>query len=163
MNFESDFLTPVDKLTRVVEHEIPLEMVTPTPSILPYAHHRGSMPIAVTEKGVAHNRSILAMEQQTQEQWDQIYQQMALLKAQAEKLQKRVELSYKIYEAECSFSPIIGHTYHLYRNGEQQYHLSLLSPKEWGEERLKEKHYIAMVQLLSDHTWKILEEHQSFA
>jgi hypothetical protein len=54
------------------------------------------------------------------------------------------------------FSPIIGHTYQLYRKHDAKLVLSMVRPTEWGRTFPFEKH-LAEVKLLSDHTWEIIE------
>lgn len=54
------------------------------------------------------------MEQQTDMQLAQIYDQMQLLAEQA-KINERKKISEFIYTAEIRFEPFINHTYHLYQ------------------------------------------------
>jgi hypothetical protein len=88
-------------------------------------------------------------------QLDQIRKQIELLALQAHEIQKRKELSMKIYGARMSFKPNIGQTYYLYLKQDNSFLLSLVSPKEWGNPG-PFKEFIAGVQLLADHTWREL-------
>ncbi len=58
-----------------------------------------------------------------------------------------IELNNLIYNSKYSFEPIIGETYHLYENKNNEKFLSLISPNEWNE-----KHIIS-VRLNSDYKW----------
>ncbi|HSK13546.1 MAG TPA: hypothetical protein VK907_10050, partial [Phnomibacter sp.] len=66
-------------------------------SVLPYASSVGSVAIRPTEEGAIKHKALLAMEQQTDMQLDQIREQIELLARQAQELRKRKELSLMIY------------------------------------------------------------------
>jgi len=125
-------------------------------SVLPYSASVAGAVIRHTEEGVIKHKALTAMEEQTNMQLDQIRKQIELLALQAHEIQKRKELSMKIYDAKLSFKPNIGQVYHLYEKKDGSFMLSLVSPKEWGGGTGPFKKYIAPVQLLADHTWKEL-------
>jgi hypothetical protein len=122
-------------------------------SVLPYAASVAGALIRPTEEGVIKHKALTAMEEQTNMQLDQIRKQIELLALQAQEIQKRKELSLMIYNAKLSFKPNIGQTYYLYQKHDENYMLSLVSPKEWGGPGPFKK-FVAAVQLLADHTWK---------
>jgi hypothetical protein len=124
-------------------------------SVLPYAASVSGAVIKPNEEGLIKHKALTAMEEQTNMQLDQIRQQIELLALQAQEIQKRKELSLKIYEARLSFKPNIGQVYYLYEKNDDSYMVSLVSPKEWGGAGPFKK-FIAAVQLLADHTWKEL-------
>ena len=139
------------------ENPIDKKHITETPSILPYAHTIGAPVIKPVDKGKVKGRAMAAMNQQVDNQMDQLYAQMHLLAEQAKKLQDRVEISNRIYDAEINFQPLISHIYHLYKNEETGKHImSMIGPNEWG--RIKKiGAFVATVKMLADHTWDILE------
>ncbi len=124
-------------------------------SVLPYSASVAGAVIRPTEEGMIKHKALTAMEEQTNMQLDQIRQQIELLALQAQEIQKRKELSLKIYHAKLSFKPNIGQTYYLYEKSDGDHMLSLVSPKEWGSGG-PFKRFVAAVQLLADHTWKEL-------
>ena len=81
---------------------------------------------------------------------------MKTLIDQAKYLQKRVELSEKIYLADMGFQPVVGKDYYLYEKKSGKDMLSMVSPGEWGRRFPFEK-YLGQVKLLSDHTWEVIE------
>lgn len=121
-------------------------------SVLPYASSVGSVAIRPTEEGAIKHAALLAMDQQTDMQLDQIRQQIELLARQAQELRKRKELSLMIYDARLSFQPVIGQIYYMYEKRDGSHLLSLVSPKEWGGNG-PYKQFVAAVKLLADHTW----------
>ena len=138
------------------ENPIDKKHITETPSILPYAHTIGAPVIKPVDKGKVKGRAMAAMNQQVESQMSQLYEQMQLLAEQANKLQDRVAISNRIYDAEINFQPLISHIYHLYkREVSGVYVLSMIGPKEWGRSEPIGT-FTATVKLLADHTWDIL-------
>ena len=135
--------------------------VTGTPSTLPYAHHAGSALIKPVDKGKVKGRALMAMEEQTHMQMDQIREQIELLASQAKALQDRIDISEKIYQAEVNFEPLISHTYHLYEKTNGTWTLSMVGPDDWGRS-FRYAAYLATVKLLADHTWEILQKSDYF-
>lgn len=127
------------------------------PGMLPYAHHAGSAIIKPEDKGKITGRAVAAMHSQTDMQMSQIYQQMQLLADQAKKIQARVEVSERIYQASIAFEPLINHRYYLYQKSDGLDFLSMIGPEEWGRKK-DFASFIAEIKLLADHTWDILRE-----
>ncbi len=73
------------------------------------------------------------------------------LKVQYENLMKEFENNELVYNANFSFEPVIGETYHLYRGDDGFNFLSLISPAEWNKEHL------GAFQLNSDKKWIVIE------
>ncbi len=131
------------------------EKTADLPSLLEYAHSVGGFSVVPNDEGMIKSNARMAMQEQTQMQLDQIFEQMSLLANQARELKKRADVSVQIYDAKMSFKPIIGNTYYLYEKRDGSKTLSIVSPKEWGESH-PFKEFIAEVKLLADHTWKVI-------
>ena len=131
------------------------DRITDIPGIIEYAHSVGGFSIVPTQEGAIKGQAMKAMEEQTQEQMDQILGQMRHLAVQAKEIQDRVEISHQIYHAEMNFAPVMGGRYFLYKKNNERDVLSLIAPDEWNGE-MKFKLCLAKVQLLADHTWKVL-------
>jgi hypothetical protein len=121
----------------------------------------GGAVIKPEDTGKLKGRALSAMNQQTDMQLSQIYEQMQLLAAQAQKIQVRKSISDYIYQTELRFEPLINHTYHLYRKADQKLMLSLIGPQSWGRSGAALT-YLASVKLLADHTWEVLEQNPDF-
>ena len=102
-----EFKNPIDK-----------DKVAENPGLLPYPHHVGGIVIKPEDNGKIKSRALTAMREQTTIQMNQIQKQVELLVQQANELKERIEMSEKIYQAELSFEPLIGHIYHLYTKNE---------------------------------------------
>ena len=124
------------------------------PGLLPYAHHIGSIVIKPEDEGKLKSRALTAMQEQTNRQLAQLQRQAALIAEEVNRLKQRVEVSQKIYTAQMSFEPFVGHVYHLYQM-QEGYRLMMIAPDEWGK-KPDTLEFIASVQLLSDHTWEII-------
>lgn len=123
-----------------------------------YAVEKGSTSFSPTKEGAIKSRAFKVMDEQIGMQMDNILEQIKVLARQAEDLKKRREVSELIYRAKMSFEPLVGDIYFLY-NTTKGHVLSLLSPEEFGEKKLKEQKYSfeAKAKLLADCTWEILE------
>lgn len=133
------------------------EKTTDMPGLLPYAHQSGSAIIKPEDKGKITGRAVAAMHSQTDMQMAQIYQQMQLLADQGKAIQKRVEVSERIYQASISFEPLINHHYFLYEKEDGTDFMSMVAPEEWGRKK-RFSRFIAEIKLLADHTWEIVRE-----
>lgn len=147
MKEEEEFINPIDK-----------DKITENPHTLPYAHTIGGAQIKPIDKGRTKGLALEAMHSQTHMQMDQIKKQMELLAEQAKMIQKRVELSEIIYNADMNFKPLINHIYHLYQKKDGTALLSLVAHDEWGPRGYPFDRFLATVKLLADHTWDILFE-----
>ena len=133
------------------------DKITENPHNLPYAHTIGSPVIIPLDEGKIKGKAMAAMYQQTQTQLDQLREQMQLIANQAQKLQDRVKISEKIYEAKIGFDPLIGHEYYLYIRKNGVYLLSMVSPEQWGK-TIPFESFEGKVKLLADHTWDLLDK-----
>lgn len=132
------------------------DKITENPHNLPYAHTVGSAVIKPLDKGKIKGKAMAAMYEQTETQMEQLRQQMQLIAMQAQKLQDRVKVSEKIYDAEIGFEPLVGHTYYLYLRKKGNYLVSMISPNDWGK-KIPFEAFEAKVKLLADHTWEVLD------
>ena len=133
------------------------DKITENPHNLPYAHTLGSPVIKPVDEGKVKGKAMAAMYEQTQNQMDQLREQMQLIADQAQKLHDRVKISEKIYEAKMGFDPLVGHIYFLYVRKNDEYLLSMVGPEEWGKS-LPFKSFEGRVKLLADHTWELLRD-----
>ncbi len=132
------------------------DKITDFPSLIEYAHNVGSAVIKPEDKGRIKGNAIAAMHDQTDRQFRQLFEQMQTLIDQAKYLQKRVEISERIYKADMGFSPVMNKVYYLYKRKSGTDVLSMVSPREWGRSFPYEE-FVAEVRLMSDHTWEILQ------
>lgn len=139
------FTNPIDK-----------DKVADSPHNLPYAHTVGGVQIKPIDKGKTKGRAVTAMYKQTDMQLAQIRKQIELLAHQAKAIQSRIAISEQIYGAEMNFEPLIGFAYHLYERSDGTSVLSMVAPREWGDN--PPYRFLATVELLADHTWDVLEE-----
>jgi hypothetical protein len=149
MQEEKPFINPIDA-----------DKVAQNPGLLPYAHTLSSGVIKPDDLGKIKSNALMAMEQQTDMQLNQLQQQIQLLYNQAQEIKARTDISVWIYQADIGFDPLINHTYHLYEKDNGKHFLSMVSPKEWGRSK-KFKRFIATVKLLADHTWDVIEKGNS--
>ncbi len=139
-----------------MDNPIDKDKTAENPGLLDFPHHIGSAPIIRNDPTLIKNKAMSAMLEQANIQWKQIQQQVEILKQQAEKLQKRIEFSEKIYNAKMNFEPVAGKIYYLYHNHQQNVDiLMMISPEEWGT-LPKHLEFMIKVKLLSDYTWEVI-------
>lgn len=132
------------------------DLSTADPGLIEFAHTVGGALVKPIDQGKIKGKAIAAMHDQTHRQFKQLYDQMQTLVDQARGLQRRVNISERIYQAKMGFEPVINHLYYLYERKSGEDLLSMVSPEEWGKS-FPFNTYIAKVHLLSDHTWEVLE------
>lgn len=142
------------------KNPIDKDKVAENPGLLPYAHTLGGAIIKPIDKGKVKGLALSAMYQQTEGSLVQIKEQIETLVNQAQEIHHRINLSEKIYAADCRFKPLIGYTYYLYQKKDESYILSMVSPSEWGAK--SPYTYLATTELMADHTWKILDHCDNF-
>lgn len=132
------------------------EKTTDNPGLLSFPHTVGGAVIKPEDKGKVMGRAMTAMKEQTENQLQQLYEQMEVLVKHAKAIKSRVLISEEIYQSDMNFEPIIGKTYYLYERKNKQGVLSMIAPEEWGNS-IPYQYFVAKVKLLADHTWEVLE------
>ncbi len=136
------------------------KLIAQNPGTLAYPHHAGSAPIVPTQEGQIKQRSLEAMTQQTASTMGILTDFVELAMKHARKLQDRVEISKMVHLAKIQFTPLIGHRYFLYEKQDHSLVLSMIHPEEWRGKCPFLK-CSAQVEMLSDHTWDIIERYES--
>ncbi|MEM1336259.1 MAG: DUF2452 domain-containing protein [Bacteroidota bacterium] len=68
-----------------------------------------------------------------------------------QQMQERFEYNSLVYASKFSFQPVVGHTYHLYKNKDGAAFLSILAPNECNFD------HVGSFRLGSDYVWEKLE------
>lgn len=142
---------------QIFDKDIDPTKTVENPGLISFAHTVGGAVIRPEDEGKIKTKALTSMRQQTAKQLAQIQKQAELLMEQAKKIQERVEISEKIYNAQFKFDPVVGEVYYLYLNRDQQHVLSLISPDAWNTRASQFEKCLAEVQLLADHTWDVLQ------
>lgn len=77
----------------------------------------------------------------------QLHSKYQELKAEYEKILETLEHNNLVYNAKFNFEPIIGETYHLYRDKKEEVFLSIIPPADCSFD------YVASFYLNSEHIW----------
>jgi hypothetical protein len=73
------------------------------------------------------------------------------LKSEFDSLMEQFEYNNLVYAATFNFEPIIGFTYHLYRDANQEAFLSVIAPHECNFD------YVGTFKLTADKMWQKIE------
>ena len=110
-------------------------------SLKPYATNVGAPAIQVTDNSTWKNRNILKANKQIQAKYLE-------LKAEYEKMMTELEYNTLVYNSRYNFEPIVGETYHLYRDKNEQPFLSIIAPSDCAFD------FIGSFELNSAFVWK---------
>jgi len=112
-------------------------------ALKPYATDLGA-PVITTDDTIAwKNSNIHKVNQEIKAKYDE-------LKAQYDALIQEFEYNNLVYGAKFNFEPIVGQTYHLYKNKEEEPFLSIIAPTECSFSHL------GSFKLTSDKMWEPL-------
>ncbi|WP_044402347.1 DUF2452 domain-containing protein [Lacinutrix sp. Hel_I_90] len=110
-------------------------------SLKPYATNVGAPAIIATDNITWKNKNILKANKQIEAKYLE-------LKAEYDKMMEELEYNNLVYNAKFNFEPIIGQTYHLYRDNSQNPFLSIIAPDECNFD------FIGSFYLNSEQIWK---------
>lgn len=146
-------------MSEIKKNPIDPDKIAKDPHLLPYAHSIGSAIIRPLDKGRTKGVAMSAMYEQTENQLHQIKEQVETLLAQAQQIHDRIDISERIYLADCGFKPVIGQLYSLYEKSNGSWILSMVSEEEWGNN--PPYFFLAKVKLMHDHTWHIISTNKN--
>lgn len=92
-------------------------------SLKPYGTNVGAPSITTTDTIAWKNRNISKVNHQINAKYLEI-------KAEYNAMMERFEYNNLVYNAKFNFEPIVGHTYHLYRDRNQELFLSIIEPNQ---------------------------------
>lgn len=113
-------------------------------SLLPYGVSPSAPPIEMPDKDKFHS------ERGSQVQ-NYFTEKARALQEEINRLETLAEKTALVYNAEYSFIPKVGKTYHLYKIN-QKHMLSLIEPHEW------DRKHIGSFRFTSDATWEDIDE-----
>jgi hypothetical protein len=124
-------------------------------SLSPMPLSVGSPIIRPEDKNQIKTNAVEAMHHYASQEMAMLKKQADLIMEQVRDIEKRLQVSEKIYQSDMRFTPVIGQIYHVYEN-DDHYKLSLIGPNEWGRSKTIGKH-LASVKLLGDHSWDLIK------
>ncbi len=114
-------------------------------ALKPYATNVGAPAIEITDTTTWKNKNIYKANKQIQAKYLE-------LKAEYEHMMQELEYNNLVYNARFSFEPIIGETYHLYKDKNAEPFLSIIAPNNCNFD------YIGSFYLNSEQLWKKTED-----
>ena len=110
----------------------------------PYATNVGAPAIQVTDNSSWKTRNIHKANKQIKAKYLE-------LKAEYDKMMTSLEYNTLVYNARYTFEPLVGETYHLYRDKKEQPFLSIIAPTDCNFD------YIGSFLLNSELIWNKVE------
>ncbi|WP_298895337.1 DUF2452 domain-containing protein [uncultured Psychroserpens sp.] len=114
-------------------------------SLKPYATNVGAPAIQVTGNSTWKNRNINKANKQIQAKYLE-------LKAEYDKMMQELEYNNLVYNARYNFEPIVGETYHLYRDTQEKPFLSIIAPSDCNFD------FMGSFLLNSELIWKKVDD-----
>lgn len=116
-----------------------------TAAILPYASNVGAPAIRTEDTNAWKSRNVNKANQQIKARYLE-------LKAEYDKVVESLEYNNLVYNARFSFEPIIGETYFLYRDKNQEPFLSIIAPNDCNFD------FVGSFYLNSEQLWVKIED-----
>jgi hypothetical protein len=113
-------------------------------ALKPYATNVGAPAIKITDTTSWKNKNIYKANKQIQAKYLE-------LKAEFDKMMHELEHNNLVYNARFNFEPIIGETYHLYKDKNSEPFLSLIAPNDCHF------NFVGSFYLNSELLWKKIE------
>ncbi len=120
------------------------ETQTYNAALKPYATDVSAPVISTGDTVAWKNRNIHAVNKQINAKYLE-------LKAEYDAVMEQFEYNNLVYGAKFNFEPVIGYTYHLYRNKKQEAFLSVIGPLECNFD------FIGTFKLNADKMWERLD------
>ena len=114
-------------------------------ALKPYATNLGAPAIEITDTTTWKNKNIYKANKQIQAKYLE-------LKAEYDKMMQELEYNNLVYNARFNFEPIIGETYHLYKDKNSEPFLSIIAPDHCNFD------YVGSFYLNSEQLWKKTED-----
>ncbi|MBC3847732.1 DUF2452 domain-containing protein [Winogradskyella echinorum] len=114
-------------------------------ALKPYATNVGAPAIVVTDNSTWKNRNINKANKQIKAKYLE-------LKAEYEKMMEALEYNTLVYNSRYNFEPIVGETYHLYRDKQEKFFLSIIAPDDCNFD------FVGSFELNSEFIWKKKED-----
>lgn len=110
-------------------------------ALKPYATNVGAPAIKISDTATWKNKNIYKANKQIQAKYLE-------LKAEYDKMIQELEYNNLVYNARFNFEPIIGETYHLYKDKNDDPFLSIIAPNDCNFD------YVGSFYLNSELLWK---------
>ena len=110
-------------------------------SLKPYMTSVSAPAIKVTDTTAWKNSNVDKVNKQVAAKYKE-------LKSEYDALMEKFEYNNLIYSAQFSFEPIVGYTYHLYRDGSEHPFLSIIAPNECNFD------HVGSFRLNADKMWE---------
>ena len=110
-------------------------------ALKPYGTNIGAPSINMTDTIAWKNRNV----HKVNKQFDARYQE---IKAQYDSMMEQYEYNELVYGAKFNFEPVIGYSYHMYKDKHQELFLSIIAPNECNFD------FVGSFRLSADLMWE---------
>lgn len=124
-------------------------------SIVPYGLDRGAPKFDIIETKTKKDQHYNLAVQQAQKEFENLKQIADVINKQAQQIKERLETTELIYNAERTFTPVVGANYWLIKDTKKNnIKIVVLGPKEWATKHPENYEYISEVKYLANGLWE---------
>lgn len=124
-------------------------------SIVPYGLDRGAPKFDIIETKTKKDQHYNLAVQQAQKEFENLKQIADVINKQAQQIKERLEITELVYNAERTFTPVVGANYWLIKDTKKNnIQIVVLGPKEWATNPPENYEYISEVKYLANGLWE---------
>lgn len=124
-------------------------------SIVPYGLDRGAPKFDIIETKSKKDQHYNLAVQQAQKEFENLKQIADVINKQAQQIKERLEITELVYNAERTFTPVVGANYWIIKDTKKNnIQIVVLGPKEWATKPPENYEYISEVKYLANGLWE---------
>ncbi len=132
----------------------PLKKATAT-----YALDRGAPKFDIIETKSKKDQHYNLAVQQAQKEFENLKQIADVINKQAQQIKERLEITELVYNAERSFTPVVGATYWIIKDTKKDnIQIVVLGPKDWSHGTPSNYEYLQEIKYLANGLWEKVED-----
>jgi hypothetical protein len=132
----------------------PLKKATAT-----YSLDRGAPKFDIIETKSKKDQHYNLAVQQAQKEFENLKQIADVINKQAQQIKERLEITELVYNAERSFTPVVGATYWIIKDTKKDnIQIVVLGPKDWSHGTPSNYEYLQEIKYLANGLWEKVED-----
>jgi hypothetical protein len=120
-----------------------------------YALDRGALKFDIIETKSKKDQHYNLAIQQAQKEFENLKQIADVINQQVQQIKERLEITELVYNAERSFTPVVGAIYWIIKDTKKNnIQIVVLGPKDWSADPPLNYEYISKIKYLANGLWE---------
>jgi hypothetical protein len=120
-----------------------------------YALDRGALKFDIIETKSKKDQHYNLAIQQAQKEFENLKQIADVINQQVQQIKERLEITELVYNAERSFTPVVGAIYWIIKHTKKNnIQIVVLGPKDWSADPPLNYEYISKIKYLANGLWE---------